>query len=255
MVASIVVTGRYSIGQNASGKIDTGEQKLSVLKEIPFVRYRFEQFSDADVEYIKNMMEQFKSSTHVAEMTLKADTVEEANRFGDLGIAKFLYIKIGADVASTGTISEELAQQMANVLNLGVHFDRFMLKDESDSINYKTIKEIVKKFKKAFGIAESDIGICSSPFSFEDMQCLSSVKARELMSIYNPTSEVAIPTANHQSMQCCGCIRYFIIDHDVEAPSDSAVRKKSAKNSDGEQKPKEKKKTNKQQLMPGLYTY
>jgi hypothetical protein len=84
------------------------------------------------------------------------------------------------------------------------------------------------------------MGICSSPLSFDDMACLTAVKAREIMSRYSTTTDVALPSANHQSMNCCGCIRYVTVTEDIPAPSDGKQKQASGnkKNSSDESKPK-----------------
>ena len=35
------------------------------------------------------------------------------------------------------------------------------------------------------------------------------------MSKYNPNGTASIPSANHQSMQECGCIRYMVINDNI----------------------------------------
>ena len=41
MITSIVLTGEYSIGIDKNDRFQVGDKKIS-LKEVPFVRYRFD---------------------------------------------------------------------------------------------------------------------------------------------------------------------------------------------------------------------
>jgi hypothetical protein len=79
------------------------------------------------------------------------------------------------------------------------------------------IKQLCSQLRKS----EEMFGVCSSPLSFSELACLTAVKARELMSVYSTIADVALPSANHQCMNCCGCIRYLTVTADTEAPADA----------------------------------
>ena len=49
------------------------------------------------------------------------------------------------------------------------------------------------------------------------------------MGKYSAVADVALPTANHQCMNCCGCIRYIVIDSDTVAPIETASKQKATK--------------------------
>ena len=74
MVTSIVLTDCYSIGINGSKKFKVNDNVLSVEKDIPFVRYRFNQYTDREFNYIREMMQKFTNSTHLVEINLNENT-------------------------------------------------------------------------------------------------------------------------------------------------------------------------------------
>lgn len=230
MITSIVVTGCYNIKMNGNKKIKVNDNVLSVEKDIPFIRYRFDTYEEKEYNYIKSMMEQFNCSTHLAEINLSesASTVAEQlnTRFGNL--AKYVYIEVTDADVERGELTQEVKTQLVAVKQFNP--DRYMLRDKTTCLDMIGAKKIIKDACKAIGETESNFGVCSSPLSFGDMACLTAVKARELMSIYSPIADVALPSANHQCMNCCGCIRYATVSEDLEAPADSKA--KTTKKSD-----------------------
>lgn len=238
MITSIVVTGTHSIGMNLNKKIKVGDNVLSVEKEIPFVRYRFNSYGDNEFNYIQRMMQQFNCSTHLAEVTLTSESASIIDRLNtDIGsIAKYIYIDVDNTDVTNGYLSEEKMQLLDTVKDKNI--DRIMLKDKSTSLDMVAYNKFVKQCKDRFGLNKELFGICSSPLSFDGLACLTSVKARELMTIYSPIADVALPTANHQCMSCCGCIRYLVVDTDLSAPADAKA--KTHKASNGEKKNTEK---------------
>ena len=230
MIASIVVTGTHNIGMSSSKKINAGDTVLSAEKEIPFVRYRFNKYTDTEYTYIKSMMQKFNLSTHLAEVNLSSETPSIIERLhNEIGnIAKYVYIDITDEIVEQKSIGAELENQfvaIAPYVRTQV-VDRVMLRDKSRTLDTITVKALMKRLSTLAGVKDTSFGVCSSPLSFSDWACLTAVKARELMSKYSTIADVALPSANHQCMNCCGCIRYFVIDSDTEAPSDEKARKK-----------------------------
>lgn len=228
MISSILVTGAHKIGQNTNKKIKVNDTILSVEKEIPFVRYRFGAYTESDLEYIKSMLTQFPLSTHLVELELDEETpimVEKIRRIGN--IAVFVYADVTEDEVQRGTLAEIT---LANAINLRtLDIDRFMLRDKSRNLDRVTIRKLIKLLKEVTGKPETTFGICGSPYSFDDLCCLTAVRARELMAKYSSAMDVALPSANHQNMNSCGCIRYFTITEDLPAPLDAKAGKKKVK--------------------------
>lgn len=241
MISSIVLTGKYNIGINEAKKIKVGKDILSIDKDIPFVRYRFDAFNQEDIEYILKMKSKFNRCTHLVEIQVTNNVCEQLQLFNNIkNIAKFIYIDITDRDVEAGKLSDETIANIQKAFLFDI--DRCMLKDKSVSLDRVTADKIIKQIVQATKQQKEKIGLCCSPFSFDGSQCLSSVIAREIMAKYSDVDDVALPTANHQSMNCCGCIRYVVVDRDTEVPENKKVAsKKSTNESTG--KPDVKKKT------------
>lgn len=226
MISSIMLTGKHCIGVNTSGKIQVGDNILSVTKEIPFVRYKFESYDDNAIEYIEQTMNKFKNSTHLVEIRLSEESTSVLEKLESKfsNIAKFIYFDITDEEVSNKQISEDKLNLLDKVYKYRI--DRYALVDKTRSLDSMTVTAFKKALNQRFGIRAENIGICSSPLSQGENACLTAVKARELMSIYSTTADVALPSANHQDMNTCGCIRYMVINSDIEAPADTKSEKK-----------------------------
>lgn len=216
MITSIVLTGTHKIGIDSYGKFMVGDVKVST-KEVPFVRYRFDNFADKELDYIKEMKKTFNFSAHMAEVTIGEDTVETLNKIGNIGnIVRFVYIPVD-DTDVLDGFSEEKMELFKSIL--GINIDRLMLKDKSTNLDTVASLRLKKQLNTLLNIPVGEIGVCSSPLSFDGKNaCLTAVKARELSAEYAESDEVALPSSNHECMNCCGCIRYHLFNCDVEAP-------------------------------------
>lgn len=232
MISSIVLTDTYKIGVNENGKFWLGETK-SGTNEVPFVRYRFDNMDDKDkiFAYIEEMYKKFKDSVHLYELhVLNEETAEFAaeleERFENL--AKFLYVGVTDEVIDNGEIDSDLVDIICDTLD-GCNIDRIMLKDKSTKLDMVNANRIIDKLAEETDYEAGEIGICSSPLSFDNLCCLTAVKARELAAEYGNAETFPLPTANHQSMNCCGCIRYHVFNGDVAAPEGGKTVKKKEK--------------------------
>lgn len=258
MISSIVVTGKYNIGMNASKKIKISDNLFSVEKDIPFIRYRLDTYDDSTIEYIKKMMQQFNVSTHLAEFKLDANILSAITLVNNniQNIAKYVYIDVTEEEVQAKALAPEKLALLAQVSTLGI--DRFMFKDKSTSLDTITVREFMKVLRASYNISESNIGVCSSPLSFGDLACLTAVKARELMSLYSTVADVALPSANHQCMNCCGCIRYVVVSEDIAAPADNKIGAHKKEKTDGDTTEKKEKRAsvnnkNVQMVTPGMF--
>jgi hypothetical protein len=114
-------------------------------------------------------------------------------------------------------------------------FDRVMLIDKTSFMDMAGARKIMKQTAKTLNIQEKNVGICSSPLCMTDnLACLTAVTARELAAIYATSSGVTSPSANHQDMNCCGCMRFFVVNSDIVAPLDKGTKtKKSSSGTEG----------------------
>ena len=238
MITSIVVKDRYNIGLNSSGKFRVGDVDVNI-KEVPFVRYRFDYIAQGDIEYIKGMMEKFKYSGHLMEFRLDQNTAAHYNwlmpNFDNL--ASFLYIDVYDANVESLAFGEDVITFAREASNL--FFDGVMLKDRSTTLHTVAAFKLKQVIAEAMGIKEKDIGICGPALSHNGEACMTAVKARELLTEYSDNDQCALPTANHESMNRCGCIRYMVVDSDTVAPASKnkgGGGKKTSKKKSGDSK-------------------
>lgn len=226
MVTSIVLTGRHTLNINSFNKLKAGDNIISIEKDIPFVRYRFGVYTDADFQYIISTMDKLKYSTHLIELNLDTNTVTNLEWIKNniANIARFIYIDVTDEDVARGGLTTDTLNLLMGIVQYNV--DRVMLKDKSTKLDIVTAKKIIDALSKQTGIKRDNFGICSSPLSFGDMCCLTAVRAREIMAVYSLIADVALPTANHQCMNRCGCIRYIVIDSDTDIISESKANAK-----------------------------
>lgn len=260
MITNLKLHGMYNIGINSSNQINVNGTVVS-KKEIPFVRYAFPYYGEAEVNYIKETMEKFNLSTHLVEihteetinfMNLpesvatpvdkKTEALSSINALKDLVGKVALYIYVSLD--DTDSANKKLDDSKIDILRTALmltSFDRIMLIDRTSCIGMATAKEIIKNTAKDLGVGDI-IGLCSSPLCMgaddSKMACLSAVQARALAAKYNASTDIALPSANHQDMSTCSCIRHFVVATDIAAPEDT--KKKTASKPKKEKATKEK---------------
>ena len=252
MITSIVLTGKYNIGISTSNKIKLPNGVIVDVKDIPFVRYRFDTYGDNEFDFIKANKKKFPC-VHLMEITLDENTESVLNRVEEenLNIATMVYVPVGDNEVlhglSDGTI--DLLEAVGDC-----EFDRINIKDVSTSLYNLKVEEFKKDIADAVGVNANKVGVCGGPCCFIDGNaCLTAVKARELLAKYSDIDNPVVPSANHEgsldkldtAVGCvnrCGCIRYHVFNADSEAPASKmakAPKKESEPNVKAE--PKEKK--------------
>ena len=201
------------------------------LSEIPFIRYRFEQYNQEEIEYIKKSKEKFKYSVHLVEIDMAGDFKTEFDRvrekFDD--VAVYLYISIDNKNVALCEFNEEQVEKLELVNELD-SVDRLVLKDKSTTLYTEEANKLMEMASKLSGMDRNMVGICGSPMSFVgDNKCLSALRARELAAMYLEEGKFALPTSNHECMECGGCIRYKVVNIDLKA----APNKKKKSSSEG----------------------
>lgn len=241
MISSICLTGRYNIVPDGHGKFTVNDNKLS-LKEVPFVRYRFDRYNEKDIEYINKMKELFKYSSHLVELTINENIDKELELVDGIeNIIKYLYIPVDNEDVLNG-ISDSKLELIEKATD--VYIDRVMLKDNSTNLDVVASIRLKKDMSAYFDdIANyNDIGVCQSPLSFDgNNACLTAVRARELSAEYAENDMIALPSSNHECMNTCGCIRYIKIENDIV--SSKTTSKQPKKDTIKDKKPSVKKKT------------
>ena len=216
MITSLVLTDTYKIGMDSYNKFMVKDVKVSI-KEVPFVRYRFKEYTEKEIDYISKMKSKFIHSGHLAEITLDMNIIQNIDSLNAIpNIAKFIYISVTDDEVAMGF--NESTIQLINRLNKN-QIDRVMIKDNSTKLDTVSATKIKKQLASIIGIELDDIGICSSPLSFDGVSaCLTAARARELAAKYTDREDIALPSANHECMNCCGCIRYYLVESDIAEP-------------------------------------
>lgn len=229
MVTSIVLTGMFNIGISSTGKIKTPDGVTVALNDIPFVRYRFEQYGEKELAFIKENKQKFPC-VHIVELALNEETFKIIDTLDDMddSIGKIIYVDVTDKEVIDGFSDSTI--KLLNDLS-GYDFDRLSIRDKSDTLFPLALNRLKKQIKEAYQIKEDDIGVCGGPCCFTNGNaCLTALKARELLEKYSMQDDVVVPSANHEGKidnadnmeSCtnkCGCIRYHVYSKDVAAPS------------------------------------
>lgn len=232
MITAVEFKGKYNLGVNSSEKFfyDKEENKSEHIKNIPIVIYNFEK-EELDLEFIREQMKRFKYSCHVAFLTQEevGDNIYALSmELKEMGVAVFVFYDIfRKEDGSIGVTGDKF----------NVPMDRLVLRDKTNDMQITELNALKRAVSKISGQPLNDIGVCSSPFSFGENACLCAIWARRIMAKYTSNTEVALPSANHECMEECGCIRKIYITEDVEAP---AVTVKESTKKDTEKEPKQK---------------
>lgn len=245
MISSLILTGRYNVGANSSNRIMIGGE-VTPLTDVPFIRYRFRDFGDENIEFLKSNMSRLKGPCHLAEYDISTMPKEQLEALNAIdGLAIYAYIDIDdADLANG--ITAEKVEKLKAISEM--YFDRLIIRDKSSMLYPLAADRLSFELSDILGgaVKASDIGICCSPLTprtpnSESKACLSAVWARRLMADYTDNVDVATPTANHEccSDGCC-CIRAFTVTCDIPAPAndakvaDSSSEKQGSKKSNSE---------------------
>lgn len=239
MVTSIVLTGRHNIGISQSGKIKTPDGVLVDIKDIPFVRYRFNEYVEEDLQFIADNMKKFPC-VHLIELNVNENglwMLEQVN-LAELNIAKMLYMSVGDTEVANG-FSDEALDTLEEMCDHD--FDKVNLKDNSTTLYPSAVDKLKAEVSDITNIPVNEIGVCGGPCCFiNGNACLTAVKARELLAAYSDDEDsCVVPSANHEgnldkldnAVDCvnkCGCIRYHVFTSDMEAPASKSSGKKAS---------------------------
>ena len=227
LVASIAVNGLYKIGIK-NNKIKLKDGKTLDIREMPFMRYKFEEYGDKEIEYIKDNIKNFPC-VHIADVivdeNIKTSIEKIVNSIENIGI--LIYIRVTDEVVKNGIGNEVLNTVKYLRDNFGDRIDEYILKDESTMLNPAISSEMQVRLSKYLGVRVEKIGVCGGPCCFiSGNACLTAVKAREIMAKRACRTEV-VPSSNHEvtlskvgdsDANACGCIRFHTVDCDLDAP-------------------------------------
>lgn len=215
MITSICLTDTHRIELDKYGKFVVDGIKIA-LKDVPFVRYRFSQYGQKEIDYIKEMKSKFVHSAHLAEVNFSENVNTDLELLDTVDrVIKFLYIPITDNEVLNGFSAEAL--ELLNNLD-DTSLDRIMLKDNSNTLHTLSSNKLKKQITDKLVSLKNykDIGVCQSPLSFDGSNaCLTAIRARDLAANYSDNEDMALPSANHECMNTCGCIRYIVVGKDI----------------------------------------
>lgn len=243
MVTNLLFKEKYEVGVEKEKCIINNEK--TSIKDIPIIRYRFKTYGELEKQFIGEQMKKFEYSVHLAELQLSGNTQQElqylVDEFNNLAI--FVYIPIDDTDVKNGLTDNKL--EILESIKDEV-FDRLLLLDNSTTLHIVSANKIKEQVEAVTGVSKLDIGICNSPLSIGENACLTAIRARDIIATYGTNECCAIPSANHQCMGECGCIRFIEITSDIPAPKvGNTIKEKSISNSNkkADNEVKEKKKS------------
>lgn len=215
MIQSIKLKEMYNVNVSADGKFAYDGIKMNV-KDVPIVRFEFENYGKEQIEYIKGIQKVFGYSTMLVEMHAEKITEEEVEALSELNdtCAMYVYVDVTDQQILELSLSDEALAGLDIVLDT-LSIDSLCIIDKTTIMNAVNARQFIECIAEEQGIDEESVSICSSPLSCTGYACLTAVKARKLMAEYGPADDVPLPTANHER-SCCGCIQYTVIEHDTE---------------------------------------
>ena len=207
MVTGIEFVKPVNVSVNSNGKfyLDHAETNAESIKSIPVVVYS----NLVNLEFIRQNITKFKLSCHVVLVDHTNITEELREELNKMGVA--VVVRVPLEDCS---LAETLTKSNVNYFLC----DRVVLLDRKLNTSPFEITAFKEELAQLVNVPSLDIGVCGSPFSFGENACLNAIWCRRLMAKYTSNTEVALPSANHESMECCGCIRRIIIDTDRKAP-------------------------------------
>lgn len=234
MISSLRITGKYNIGVSANDTIMMGDNEVS-LKDIPIVRFKLGSYGAEEVEYIRSTLSKFRYSSGIIEVNDDARLFEMEYVSSLKDIAGILYY-----VSVTDEIYRSNMFNASDKLLRAIkedNFEKVILVDNTTCLDIIGADALIKRVAKALGIGTDRIGMCESPMCLAaGVCCISAVDARDIASKYNFNTEVAIHSANHQSMDTCSCVRHFTVKGDIEAPIKLVTKKSRSSSSNGKTK-------------------
>lgn len=252
MIHSLYISKPVTVRPNSRGKLNvpTGavlaDGKADVIhtsvQEVVSISYHFEDHDDIAKlpEYVRGMQKIFPHTLHVVHLDTSYDSKElvKANKQFFDSLPLIVHLPVFDRDIENGTIAdiESFSEWQAVVEVLGSNpIDRYMLDDLTTSMYTDMANRLRKQAADMFGTDIESIGICGSPLSDNELCCLSARLDREWAAKYVHNEFVVLPSANHQNMERCGCLRFVVIEHDV-ITLDAA--KSGGKSSGGHRTPK-----------------
>lgn len=205
------------LGDNGKFRVDDNENVLT-LKDIPAVRYKFEQYGDEEIAFINGMHNKFKHSVHVVELdVMEHDVYDVYTRIHNVvnNIATIVHINVDDSHAENRKFTLLEQTKLAGLKSVPIN--RVMLHDKSVKLDYQGLSSLKDQLVKLTGMPMKDVGCCGSPYTSSENCCMNAAIAREWSAKYNKDGEGSLPSANHNSKESnCGCLRYILVTEGIK---------------------------------------
>lgn len=231
MTSSIVLTNTIDIRFNKKNSFKYKDEDLNEVyefkqQEIPAVRYRFNAYTLKEIVYIKNSLQKFRYSVHIAEVNLSECCVDYIEKLVELKeVAVFLYFDITKENVVTKTFNESQRKVLGTLKDTCLDkIERIMMRDVDGVLHMMVARPLILSLANLLGLDKSKIGYCSCAFSANGLCCLTAERARDIAARYSSNSNFAIATnavegKNIEHQNGCYCIRHILITHDTEQDS------------------------------------
>lgn len=238
MITNILFKNEYNIDIAERAKIEIGDITTSI-KEIPIVRFRPQEINENTIDYIKTLRDKFSLSVILVELNIEYDNTYELLRVLNndeyINIAIYLRVDIdNEDIDNDCKLINHKADKLRKCISLN-NYERIMMVDKASDMYYMNFRKIKDNIMDISGAKEENIGICGSPLSFGEDCCLTAIKAREILANYGENGrDGVIPSAKHENMNVCGCIRHVEVKGDLicRQVGKNVVKSNSAKKGD-----------------------
>lgn len=226
MIYSLMVRGPVVVRPNSKGKLNVPTGRVSIegkpeviktsVEELVSIGYWFnpEQYG-ALPQYVDNMRKVFQCSLPVVHLVWCEQALAVLRAFHQwfTTVPVILHVPVTDMDMADGARAKVYEVADSHIGDEAV-VDRLMIDDCTTSLYTVDAEKMRKLFASAVGLKISDIGICGSPLSDRELCCLSARLDREWSVPYGG-SYMVLPSANHQSMDTCGCLRFVNVIQDV----------------------------------------
>lgn len=191
-VIKITRNSKINIKRN---KLQTEKGEIR-LRDIPFVRVYFEDYSKSDISYLMDISNKFSSSGIIVETRVKPNLITELEALSNY--IKFVYISPKELTIENLRLLEKCRDKI----------DRVILQDDGTLTAAGAIK-LTEQLATATNKDIDEIGICNSPYSYYGNACLTALVGRKLLSKCCVTDGKCSTPSHLDETAECGCLHHI----------------------------------------------
>lgn len=247
MITGIVFDKIVKVQLSAGDKFKVGKEKVGT-NEVPYVRYKFDGYTEDEINFIKAMKKIFVHAVHIVDVNLQDSGVADYVEFVRANVENVCLFGCYTLDDSSKDDLESVLQDFRDCTVLSV-LEKVVLKDETTYMMLPHFDNIKKQLFRTTGI--DNVSICSSPATTDENCCISAEYSRHLASRYGDEETVNVVATYQTKGLGCHCVRYVVINEDiVKCNGDKAgsSNKEANKKDGGSKESKSKKKTKSKQV-------